>query len=296
MTASRTRTHTRPHGVPAAADRGRAAVGRPPQPPAAPHASPGRTPAGDVRARRTAAIVADLASSHDAGERRRLRDDVVLVNLPVATSVALRYRNRGEPVDDLIQVAHLGLVKAADGFDPDRGPDFLAYAVPTIRGEVRRHFRDRGWDIRPPRRIQELRVRVEAAVEELAQRLDRSPRPSEIARHLGVSAEDVGECLASADRYHVHSLDAPSEGEDGGGDLAAGLGAPDPYLEAIDDVVSVRPLLAALPARDRRILALRFWRGWTQAQIAEDIGVTQMQVSRLLSQSLRKLRTQLEAT
>jgi RNA polymerase sigma-B factor len=248
----------------------------------------------DPRQEQTAALFEDLVGCTDDEGRRRLRDAVVLVNLPVATSVALRYRGRGEPVDDLVQVAHLGLVKAVDGFDPGRGSDFLAYAVPTIRGEVRRHFRDRGWDIRPPRRIQELRVRVEAAAETLSQRLDRSPRPSEIAEYLGTDVEDVAECLASAECYHVHSLDAPGDPVDGI-DLAGTLGAPDPDLEAIDDILSVRPLLAKLSPRDRRILALRFWRGWTQAQIAADVGVTQMQISRLLAQALRRLREQLEA-
>jgi RNA polymerase sigma-B factor len=248
----------------------------------------------DPRQEQTAALFADLSCCDDEEERRRLRDAIVLVNLPVATSVALRYRGRGEPVDDLVQVAHLGLVKAVDGFDPGRGADFLAYAVPTIRGEVRRHFRDRGWDIRPPRRIQELRVRVEAAAEALSQQLDRSPRPSEIAEHIGADPEDVAECLASAECYHVHSLDAPTDSE-AGADLTGTLGSLDPDLEALHDVLSVRPLLAQLSPRERRILTLRFWRGWTQAQIAEDVGVTQMQISRLLAQSLRRLRQQLEA-
>jgi RNA polymerase sigma-B factor len=262
----------------------------------APTTTAGRPhPPGD-RAERTAHILARLATARDDREKRRLRDDVVLVNLPVATSVALRYRNRGEALDDLIQVAHLGLIKAADGFDPHRGPDFLAYAVPTIRGEVRRHFRDRAWDIRPPRRIQELRVRVDAAAEELAQSLRRSPRPSEIADRLHVDVEDVAECLASAECYNVHSLDAPGDDTIGNGDsaLAGTLGDTDPDLEAVDDVLSLRPLVARLPPRDRHIIGLRFWHGWTQAQIAEDIGVTQMQVSRLLAQALRRLRDQWE--
>ncbi|MFN8077593.1 MAG: SigB/SigF/SigG family RNA polymerase sigma factor [Kineosporiaceae bacterium] len=261
-----------------------------------PTARPGNAP--ELRAQRTAALVADLSHARSEAEQRRLRDDVVVINLPVATSVAMRYRDRGEPLDDLIQVAHLGLVKAARGFDPQRGPDFLSYAVPTIRGEVRRHFRDRGWDIRPPRRVQELRVQVEEASAVLAQRLDRSPRPSEIAAHLDVDPSLVIECLASGDFYHVHSLDAPGDGDtdDGsaGPSAAAALGAEDPALATVDALVSLRPLVAALPPRDRQILALRFWHGWTQARIAEEIGVTQMQVSRLLSQALRRLRTRME--
>lgn len=246
-----------------------------------------------ARAERTAALMADLSRCPSGARAQQLRDDVVLTNLPVATSVAMRYRDRGEPLDDLIQVARMGLVKAARGFDPDRGPDFLAYAVPTIRGEVRRHFRDRGWDIRPPRRIQELRVRVEAAVADLSQRLDRSPRPSEIAEHLDVDPGDVAECLASAEFYHVHSLDAPTQAEDGL-DVAGSTGAVDPALGTVEDLASLKPLIAELSPRDRHILALRFWHGWTQARIAEEIGVTQMQVSRLLAQSLRRLRSRME--
>jgi RNA polymerase sigma-B factor len=241
----------------------------------------------------TAALFERIASSSDPDERHRLREQIVVLNLPVATSIALRYRGRGEPVEDLVQVAHLGLVKAVDGFDASRGSDFLAYAVPTVRGEVKRYFRDRGWDIRPPRRVQELRARVEQATELLAQQLDRSPRPTEIAQHLGVDVGDVIECLASAECYHVHSLDAPTDADDGI-DLAGSVGTLDPELARVEDMLSVRPLLAQLPPRDRRILALRFYRGWTQSQIAEDVGVTQMQVSRLISQALKRLRAQLE--
>jgi RNA polymerase sigma-B factor len=247
-----------------------------------------------ARTEATAALFERLAVCVDEEERYRLREQIVVLNLPVATSIALRYRGRGEPVEDLIQVAHLGLLKAVDGFDASRGSDFLPYAVPTVRGEVQRYFRDRGWDIRPPRRVQELRARIGAATELLAQQLDRSPRPSEIAEHLGVDVHDVAECLASADCYHVRSLDAPTDAEDGA-DIGHVVGALDPEMARVEDVLSVRPLLASLPPRDRRILALRFYRGWTQSQIAEDIGVTQMQVSRLITQALKRLRTQLEA-
>jgi RNA polymerase sigma-B factor len=248
-----------------------------------------------ARTEATAALFARLAVCTEAEERYRLREQIVVLNLPVATSIALRYRGRGEAVEDLVQVAHLGLLKAVDGFDASRGSDFLPYAVPTVRGEVQRYFRDRGWDIRPPRRVQELRARIGQATELLAQQLDRSPKPSEIAVHLGVDVHDVIECLASADCYHVKSLDAPTDAEDGASEMAHLVGSLDPELARVEDVLSVRPLLAALPPRDRRILTLRFYRGWTQSQIAEDIGVTQMQVSRLITQILARLRTQLEA-
>jgi len=248
----------------------------------------------EVRHNETTEIVQQLRACTDEAERVRLRERLVVVNVPVATSIALRYRSRGEAVEDLVQAAHLGLVKAVNGFDPDRGRDFLAYAVPTISGEVKRHFRDQGWDIRPPRRIQELRAEVERASADLTQSLGRAPRLSEIAGHLGASEDDVVECVASADLYHVHSLDAPVGGAE---DLAVGdtLGDLDPMLGQIEDVLSVRPLLERLSPRDRRILALRFFQGWTQQQIADDVGVTQMQVSRLISKALRRLREGLQA-
>src|SRR4051794_32905045 len=190
--------------------------------------------ADEARQRETAEIVRRLPEATDPQEQKRLRQELVVANVPVATSIALRYRARGEAVEDLVQAAHLGLVKAVNGFDPDRGRDFLAYAVPTISGEVKRHFRDQGWDIRPPRRVQELRSEVEHASAELTQHLGRSPRLSEIARHLGASQDDVVECIASADLYHVHSLDAPVGGAE---DLAVGdtLGDLDPMLGQIED-------------------------------------------------------------
>lgn len=252
-------------------------------------------PAADERRRReTAELVEQLRLAGTAEEERRLRQQLVVLNVPVATSIALRYRGRGESIDDLVQTAHLGLVKAVNGFDPHRGGDLLAYAVPTISGEVKRHFRDQGWDIRPPRRVQELRGEVERASAELTQKLGRAPRLSEIAAHLGAPEDDVVECVASADLYHVHSLDAPVGGMQ---DLSVSetLGELDPLLGQIDDVLSVRPLLDQLSPRDRRILSLRFFQGWTQQQIADDVGVTQMQISRLLSSALRRLREGLVA-
>lgn len=248
----------------------------------------------EARQRETAELIERLCACTDPQTEARLRQQLVVVNVPVATSIALRYRSRGEAVEDLVQAAHLGLVKAAGGFDPGRGRDFLAYAVPTVSGEVKRHFRDQGWDIRPPRRIQEMRSEVEQASSDLTQTLGRSPRISEIAAHLGADEEDVVECVASADLYHVHSLDAPVGGAE---DRSVGdtLGDVDPLLGQIDDVLSVRPLMDRLSPRDRRILALRYFSGWTQQQIADDVGVTQMQVSRLITKALRRLREGLEA-
>jgi RNA polymerase sigma-B factor len=252
------------------------------------------SPADERRRRDNAEIVEQLAAGPVEHESRRLRQQLIVLNVPVATSIALRYRGRGEPLEDLVQTAQLGLVKAAHGFDPTRGQDFLAYAIPTISGEVKRHFRDQGWDIRPPRRIQELRWEVERTSTELTQALGRSPRLSQIAAQLKVSEDDVVECVASADLYHVHSLDAPA-GDQAAHSVGDNLGHVDPALEQIDDVLSVRPLLDRLSPRDRRILSLRFFSEWTQQQIADEVGVTQMQISRLLSSALRRLREGLAA-
>ena len=219
---------------------------------------------------------------------------LVVVNVPVATSIALRYRSRGEAMEDLVQAAHLGLVKAVNGFDPERGRDFLAYAVPTISGEVKRHFRDQGWDIRPPRRIQELRAEVERASADLTQSLGRAPRLSEIAgapgrqrgrrRRVRRERRPVPRPLARRPRRRRRGPRRRRHPR-----------RPRPMLGQIEDVLSVRPLLERLSPRDRRILALRFFSGWTQQQIADDVGVTQMQVSRLISKALRRLREGLQA-
>jgi RNA polymerase sigma-B factor len=246
--------------------------------------------ASDERRRReTAELVEHLRTCTDPDEQKTLRQQLIVLNVPVATSIAMRYRSRGESLEDLVQTAQLGLVKAVNGFDASRGLDFLAYAVPTISGEVKRHFRDQGWDIRPPRRIQELRADVERASSELTQTLGRSPRLSEIAEHLGAKEEEVVECVASADLYHVHSLDAPVGGVE---ELPVSetIGSVDPMIDQIDDVLSVRPLVDRLTPRERRILALRFYSDWTQQQIADEVGVTQMQISRVLGNTLKRLR------
>jgi RNA polymerase sigma-B factor len=236
----------------------------------------------------------EQASAADEVERRRLLDEVVLLNLPVARGLAARYRDRGESMDDLVQVASLALVKAARGYEPGKGRGFLPYAVPTITGELRRHFRDRGWDVRPPRRVQELRLSVASAAHQLAQEIGHSPTVAELAQHLKVGEEEVIETLAAAQGYSATSLDAPCDGDDGA-PLGETLSSEDESIDRVVDGLAVEPLLATLPPRDRHILCLRFYRGWTQSQIAEEIGVTQMQVSRLLSRALARLREQVLA-
>jgi RNA polymerase sigma-B factor len=212
-------------------------------------------------------------------------------NLALARSMATRYRNRGIDLDDLEQVALLGLTKAAQRFDPDAGHDFLSYAVPTIRGELRRHFRDAGWMVRPPRRVQDLQARIATAQRELEAELGRSPRPSEVARHLDEGIDDVVEALSADGCFTPTSLDGTvGDGTSTLGDL---LGADDRAMESAEARVVLDPVVRTLSERDRRIVRLRFFDECTQQEIAEDIGLTQAQVSRVLTRILADLRERL---
>lgn len=233
-----------------------------------------------------------LAWDAEGTERKRLLDDVVISQLGLARAIALRYRERGQSMDDLVQVANLALVLAVQRYRPGQGVSFAAFAVPTIAGELRRHFRDRGWDVRPPRRIQELRVAVQSTSQVLAQERGRMATCAEVADRLGVEVGAVVETLTAVEGYRVLSLDAPTPGGEGTATLADSMGGLDRQLEQVVDIAAVRPLLAQLGARDRLIIALRFFRGCTQQEIADEIGVTQMQVSRLLNQALTKVRDQ----
>jgi RNA polymerase sigma-B factor len=232
-----------------------------------------------------------LARAHGAvgADRDRLMEQATVSQLGLARSMALRYRDRGEPLDDLVQVANLALVMAVQRYRPDEGVPFAAFAVPTITGELRRHFRDRGWNVRPPRRLQELRARVQTATADLGQELGRAPSSEQLAERLGVDVGEVQEAATAAEGYHSLSLDAPA-GDGEGPQLVDWLGADEEAYEHTVEAMAVRPLLAGLDERTRHILCLRFFRGCTQQQIADEIGVTQMQVSRLISQALTRLR------
>ena len=240
----------------------------------------------------TARLLARIAETTDDVERKRLRDEVVVLNMGVARAIAARYRDRGIAKDDLLQAAYVGLVKAVQGFDPSYERDFLSYAVPTVTGEVKRYFRDFGWTVRPPRRIQELQAQISRASTELSQTLHRSPKPSEVAAYLSIDVDSVVEALAADGCFTPASLDVPV-GEDGSTSLGELLGADDADLGRAEARILLGPAVRKLKPRDRRILELRFFHGWTQEQIAGDIGVTQMQVSRLLSRILSDLRTEL---
>lgn len=225
-------------------------------------------------------------------DRHELLDEVVLINGPVAEAIASRYRARGIDSDDLLQVAYLGLVKAAQGYREGEGPGFLAYAVPTISGELKRHFRDFGWMVRPPRRLQELRAAALSAAATLQQDLGRPATDGEVAAAIGVNVSDLVEVEIADGCYSALSLDAAGP-DDTGPTLA------DMLVDEADDYGHVearellRPALEHLSERDRKILGLRFGRGFTQEQIGHEIGVSQMQVSRLLTRILRGLREEL---
>lgn len=233
------------------------------------------------------------AESH---EYARQRERIVVRCLPLADHVASHFARRGEGHDDLVQVARLGLMNAIKRFDPDKGPSFIGFAVPTMMGEVRRYFRDHTWGMRVPRRLRELHVQISRASAELAQELGRAPTATELSRVLGVPHEEIVECLVAGDAYRLDSLDAPRGADDSGTPrlVSDSVGDLDPQIEHITNREALRVLLATLPDREREVLRMRFFESMTQSQIAEQIGVSQMQVSRILASTLRCLRDQLD--
>jgi RNA polymerase sigma-B factor len=244
------------------------------------------------RSDRTAELLERACTTTCPDERERLLESVVVLNMNVARAVARRFRNKGVPQEDLEQVAFLALTRAARHFDQSLRHDFLSYAVPTIRGELKKHFRDHGWTVRPPRRIQELQGRIMAARGALTQQLGRSPRPSEIARALGEDLDQVLEALSTDGCFAPASLDRPV-GEDTGTTLGELVTDEDRGQRAAEARIVLGPLVRRLAERDRRILNMRFFEDLTQQEIADRIGVTQMQVSRLLSRILADLHEEL---
>jgi len=220
-----------------------------------------------------------------------LRSQLVEGHLGLAEYLARRFSNRGEQLDDLVQVASLGLLKAVDRFEPSRGVEFSTYATHTIVGELKRHFRDKGWAVRAPRRMQELYLRLGKVVSSLSQELGRSPTIPELAADAQVSEEEVLEALEAGQAYRFSSLDAPGGGDDDDGDtLSAHLGGEDPRLLEAEHRAALSPLIERLAPRDQTILHLRFFVGMTQSEIADQLGISQMHVSRLLARSLNQLR------
>lgn len=227
-------------------------------------------------------------------EFQRHRDKIVQRCLPLADHIARRFEGRGEPRDDLIQVARVGLVNAAVRFDVKTGSDFVSFAVPTIMGEVRRHFRDNSWSVKVPRRLKELHLRLGTATADLSQRLGRAPSASELAAELGMDRAEVIEGLLAGSSYHTLSIDSGGGSDDDARAITDTLGDVDAGLDQIENREVLRPLLEALPERERTVLVLRFFDSMTQTQIAERVGISQMHVSRLLAKSLARLRDQLE--
>lgn len=232
------------------------------------------------------ALFRELAAlAPDDPRRERLRDEIVRAHLELARNLARKFRNRDEAMDDLVQIATIGLINAVDRFDPAHGTDFLGFAVPTISGELRHHFRDNSWSVRVPRRLKELNGSIAAAREELTTRLSRAPKPSEIAAHLGVPVEEVFEGLRAGQGRYGASLDSMLENS-----AHASFGEADANLDQAELRQALRPLLDSLPERERKIVALRFGYGLSQSDIARRVGVSQMQVSRLLNGTLKTLR------
>ncbi|RMI45622.1 RNA polymerase sigma factor SigF [Streptomyces triticirhizae] len=219
-----------------------------------------------------------------------VRNTLVELNLALVKFAAARFRSRSEPMEDIIQVGTIGLIKAIDRFDADRGVEFPTFAMPTIVGEIKRFFRDTSWSVRVPRRLQELRLDLAKAGDELAQKLDRSPTVAELAERLGLSEDEIVEGMAASNAYTASSLDAQPEEDDAEGALADRIGYEDHGLEGIEYIESLKPLIAQLTPRDRKILSLRFVANMTQSEIGEELGISQMHVSRLLSRTLGKLR------
>jgi RNA polymerase sigma-B factor len=257
-----------------------------------------------LRRTRTVRDMSDAASSGPERTRedrelfRHRRDGDVAARealverfLPLARQLARRYQRADEPLEDLVQVASLGLIKAVDRFDPDREIAFSSYAVPTILGELKRHFRDRTWAVRVPRDLQELSLRVDRAVADMARESHRQPSVGDLAERLGVSEEEVLEALQASSAYRATSFDAPrAGGEDEGDVLADAVGRDDVGFGLAEDRATLDRLLLAIGPREREVLRLRFVEDLTQAEIGERIGVSQMQISRLIRQSLARLR------
>ncbi|GIE36643.1 hypothetical protein Ait01nite_096880 [Actinoplanes italicus] len=237
------------------------------------------------------AAMAALPVGHP--DRAALRERAIETWLPMARRLAARYHGKGVPADDLVQTAAVGLIRAVDRFDPGFGVDFIGFAIPTILGELKRYFRDRAWMIRVPRRLQELRQEINLANEELTQSLRHPPTIVQIAAHLGITEEVVLEVIESARAYNAVSLSTPIRSQDTD-ELADSLGGVDPAFAAAETRITVTPALAGLDERDRRILTLRFYGNLTQSTIAQEIGISQMHVSRLIARALNRLRRELQ--
>ena len=247
----------------------------------------------EERAVRTSELLDRMAETSDRVRRRALLEEVVVLNLRVARALAQRFANRGVDLDDLVQVASEGLIKAAARFDPAHGRDFLSFAVPTVRGELQRHFRDSGWMVRPPRRIQEARWRITRVEGELSQRLGHAPSAEDFEEELELSPGTYAEAASSRGCFRPASLDQPTHADGDSGSIGDLIPDDDADLRAIEARLVLAPIVETLSDRDRRVLHLRYVQDLGQREIGEDIGVTQTQVSRILDRILDELRSEL---
>ena len=244
----------------------------------------------DERVRTRLLLREFAAMAPDAPGRASRRDELVRLHMPIVEYVARRFYGRGEPLSDLVQVGSIGLLNALDRFDPGRGLEFTSYATPTVIGEIKRYFRDKGWMVRVPRRLQEVRSAMGPATADLNQQLGRSPTVAELATRVGATEDEVVEALESGNAYSPASIEAQADSTSGWS-LADTMGFDDAGIDQIEYRESLKPLLASLGERERTILVLRFFHNRTQSQIAEEIGLSQMHVSRLLARTLAQLRT-----
>lgn len=261
-------------------------------PPTAPH-SPANGRRDEAREQALLSALADLPT--DDPRRDAVRSELITMHLPLVRHLAARYRERGEPWDDLMQVGTVGLIQAVDRFDPGRDVAFSSFATPTILGEIRRHFRDRTWAVHVPRRMQELQAQVTATVDELTRTQQRSPSVREIAEALDITTEDVLRALEARQAYASDPLDGTGEAVGESPGLLAATAVDDPAFAALIDREALRPLVARLPERERQIVHLRFAENRSQSEIAHQLGISQMHVSRLLARSLAELRDGLAA-
>jgi RNA polymerase sigma-B factor len=254
---------------------------------------PGAAPTARDRQTRAAEDKRLLERYHHGGDPAA-REALVERFLPLARQLARRYQRAGEPLDDLIQVASLGLLKAIERFDPGRETAFSSFAVPTILGELKRHFRDKGWSVRVPRDLQELAVKVDRVGEEMGRELGRAPTPAEIGERVGATPEQVLEAREAAGAYRAVSLDRPRNEEEEEGELVDAFGSEDHGFAVAEDAATVERLMRVLTDREREVLRLRFEEDLTQSEIGEIVGVSQMHVSRLIRQSIARLRSEAE--
>ena len=256
--------------------------------------SDGEYPAGGgsraARAREDRRLLERYHRDGDPGAREALVERF----LPLARQLARRYQRGGEPLDDLVQVASLGLLKAIDRFEPDRPTAFSSFAVPTILGELKRHFRDKGWSVRVPRDLQEMAVRVDRVTEAMSRELGRAPTPAEIAEHIGTTTERVLEAREAAGAYRAVSLDRPRDDDEDSDGMTDAFGVEDPGFGLAEDSATVERLMTVLSDREREVLRLRFAEDLTQSEIGARVGVSQMHVSRLIRQAVARLRDAVE--